>query len=288
SSAFALVMAASCHNPGWPIARGGSGKIADVLVQTLKEAGGTILTSMPVQTRDDFRNANEVFLDLTPRQILSILGRHLSSRYRNALMRYRYGPGIFKVDWALKGPVPWKAPECLDTCTLHLGGTLEEIALSERQVWHGRHPEKPFVIFVQPSILDPSRAPEGCHTAWAYCHVPNGSLLDMTSRIEQQVERFAPGFHDQILARRSMNTRDLEVFNANLVGGDIAGGAHDLRQFFTRPVPSLHPYALPIPGVYVCSSSAPPGAGVHGMCGYRAARCALGRKSQGRERWGSV
>ncbi|MGC9323678.1 MAG: phytoene desaturase family protein [Desulfomonilia bacterium] len=276
SSSFSLIMAASCHSPGWPVPQGGSGRIADHLVNILKNLGGEIVTSAPVRSLDDLTDAGEVFLDLTPRQVLRVLGRTLPSRYRDRLMHYRYGHGIFKVDWALEGPIPWKARECSQTCTLHLGGTMEEIALAEREVWQGRHPEHPFVILVQPSILDSTRAPRGCHTAWAYCHVPNGSIKDMTERIERQVERFAPGFLGMIMAKRSMNTRDLELFNANLVGGDIAGGVQDFRQLFSRPIPTLHPYALPIPGMYLCSSSTPPGAGVHGMCGYNAARFSLG------------
>ncbi|HEU4793705.1 MAG TPA: NAD(P)/FAD-dependent oxidoreductase, partial [Nitrolancea sp.] len=220
-------------------------------------------------------DANTILLDVTPRQVIDIAGDRLPSRYRRQLARYRYGPGAFKVDWALDGPIPWRAKECERVATLHLGGTLAEIAASERAVWRGMHPERPFVLLAQPSLFDQSRAPAGKQTAWAYCHVPNGSTFDMTERIESQIERFAPGFRDRVLARSIMSPAALERHNANYIGGDINGGVQDLRQFFTRPVPRLAPYATPVRGLYICSSSTPPGGGVHGMCGYFAARAAL-------------
>jgi phytoene dehydrogenase-like protein len=218
-----------------------------------------------------------VLLDLTPRQLLRIAGDELPARYRAALARYRYGPGVFKVDWALDGPVPWRHEAVAAAGTVHLGGTLAEVAAAERAVGRGRHPERPFVLFVQATVADPTRAPAGRHTGWAYCHVPLGSTVDMTAAIEAQVERFAPGFRDRVLARHVMGPAALEAHNANEVGGDIGGGTADLRQLFARPVLSRHPWATPLPGVYLCSSSTPPGAGTHGMSGYHAASLALRR-----------
>ena len=218
-----------------------------------------------------------MLLDLTPRQIVSIAGDRLPPRYRRQLTRFRYGAGVFKLDWALREPIPWAAEGCGRAATVHLGGTLEEMAASERAVGRGEHSERPYVLLVQQSQFDPTRAPEGAHTAWAYCHVPNGSRVDMTARIEAQVERFAPGFRDVVLARSAMDTAGVEDHDANYVGGDINGGSQDLRQLFTRPVPAIVPYATPVDGLYICSSSTPPGGGVHGMCGYFAAQAALRR-----------
>ena len=275
TAAFALIMATTAHNPGWPIPRGGSRNLALALKNYLQALGGEVVTSFPVESMDDLPPGREVFFDLTPRQIINIAGGGLPEKYRRSLSRYRYGAGAFKIDWALDGPIPWKARECALAGAVHAGGTLGEIELSEKQVHNGIHPEQPFVLCAQQSLFDESRAPEKKHTAWAYCHVPNGSRFDMTERIEAQIERFAPGFRDRILARHVMNPHDLETFNANFVGGDIAGGAQDWRQLFTRPVLSLYPYCMPTQGWYICSSSTPPGAGVHGMCGYNAAMHAI-------------
>jgi phytoene dehydrogenase-like protein len=212
---------------------------------------------------------------VTPKQMLEIAGPQFSPLYRRQLQRYRYGMGVFKMDWALDGPIPFTAPECRQAGTIHLGNTLEEIAASEKQTARGRHPEKPFVLLAQQSVFDARRAPAGKHTAWAYCHVPNGSTVDMTAAIEQQVERFAPGFRDQILERHVMNTAQVQAYNPNYIGGDINGGIIDIRQLYTRPALRLSPYRTSAKGIYVCSSSTPPGGGVHGMCGYHAARRAL-------------
>jgi phytoene dehydrogenase-like protein len=224
---------------------------------------------------DEVPRARAVLFDVTPRQLLSIAGEHFTMLYRRALKRYRYGPAVFKVDFALDGPIPWRAQGCLRAGTVHLGGTLDEISAGEAAVWRGEHPERPFILLAQQSLFDASRAPEGKHTVWAYCHVPNGSTFDMTGRIEDQIERFAPGFRDRILAKNAMGPADLERINANLVGGDINGGVMDFRQLFTRPMPRPNPYSTPARGLYICSSSTPPGGGVHGMCGYFAARSAL-------------
>jgi len=275
TSAFALVMAVTAHNPGWPIPRGGAGSVSQALISCLESLGGKVLTSLPVRSVHDLPAGAGVLFDLTPQQILEIAGSTLQGRYRQKLSGYRYGPGVFKVDWALDGPIPWKAPECSLAGTVHVGGTIDEIELCERQVSEGTVPQRPFVLCTQPSLFDDSRCPAGSHMAWAYCHVPSRSGADMTRRIEQQIERFAPGFESRILARHVMNTDSLEVFNANLIGGDIAGGSQDWRQLFARPVLGLNPYSMPFPGWYICSSSTPPGAGVHGMCGYNAAMSAL-------------
>ena len=230
-----------------------------------------------MQSLDELPPARAVLLDVTPRQVVRIAGDRLPSGYVRRLGRFRYGAGVFKLDWALSGPIPWRSEDCARAGTVHLGGTLDEVAASEATVGHGGHPERPFVLLSQPSLFDPSRAPDGQHTAWAYCHVPNGSTVDMTGRIEAQVERFAPGFRDVILTRHVMAPADFESYNANYVGGDINGGAQDLRQLFTRPVARLVPYSTPLSGLYLCSSSTPPGGGVHGLCGYYAAQVALRR-----------
>jgi phytoene dehydrogenase-like protein len=277
SASFGLVLAMLAHSVGWPIARGGSQSIADALAAHLRSLGGEIRTSSPVETVDDLPASRALLLDLTPRQVLRIAGARLPDGYRRSLGRYRYGPGVFKLDWALDGPIPWTAPECRRAGTVHVGGTLEEIAASERAVAGGRVAERPFVLMAQPTLTDPSRAPAGKHVAWGYCHVPAGFETDMTDRIEAQIERFAPGFRDLVVGRSAMGPADVERHNPNYVGGDINGGAQDLLQLFTRPVPRLTPYATPAPGMYICSSSTPPGGGVHGMCGYHAARAALRR-----------
>lgn len=275
SSSFAAIMASNCHRPGWPIARGGAGSLAKAMVSYLDSLNGSIKPSREVASLTDIVPAQAVFFDLVPRHVIRIAGERLPGEYRERLGRFRPGPGAFKVDWALGGPIPWKAPECPMAATVHLGGSLEEIATAEGEVWKGRCPERPFVLLVQPSLFDPSRAPEGRHTAWAYCHVPNGSQTDMTERIEAQVERFAPGFKDRIIGRSVMPPSAIERFDANCIGGDIAGGANTIRQLFGRPVLSSNPYAMPAPGMYLCSASTPPGGGVHGLCGYYAARAFL-------------
>jgi phytoene dehydrogenase-like protein len=269
------VLACLAHTGGWPVARGGSQQIADALAGYLVSLGGAIATNQPVESLDDLPEAGAYLCDVTPRQLLGIAGAHLPAGYKRQLRRYRYGPGVFKIDFALDGPIPWRAPECGLAATVHLGGTLEEIAAGERAVWAGRHPARPFVLLAQPSLFDLSRAPAGQHTAWAYCHVPHGSTHDMTSRIEQQIERFAPGFRDRILARHIMPPAAMHRYNANYIGGDINGGVQDLWQLFTRPVPRRSPYTTPNGRIYLCSSSTPPGGGVHGMCGYHAAQAVL-------------
>jgi len=275
TAAIALVLGTAAHAVGWPLPRGGSRRIADALAAHLRSLGGEIRTGSPVESLDALPAARAVLCDVTPRQLLGLAGDRLRGRYRRQLERYRYGPAAFKLDFALSGPIPWKAAGCSRAGTVHLGGTLAEIAASEAAVARGEHPERPFVLLAQPSLFDASRAPAGRHTAWAYCHVPNGSTFDMRGRIEAQIERFAPGFRDVVLARSVLTPARLQEHNANYVGGDINGGAQDLRQLFTRPAPRIVPYSTPVPGLYICSSSTPPGGGVHGMCGYHAARAAL-------------
>lgn len=275
SAAVALVLGMLAHAVGWPMARGGSQRIADALAAQLRSLGGEIVTGQWVDSLDDLPPSRAILLDVTPRQLLRIAGHRLPAGYRRSLERFRYGPGVFKVDYALDGPIPWKAEECSWAGTVHLGGTLEEMAAAEEAVAKGEHPERPLVLLAQQSLFDPSRAPAGKHTVWAYCHVPHGSTVDMTERIDDQIERFAPGFRDRILARRVMTPVDLERHNPNYVGGDINGGLQSLLQTFARPTLRPVPYSTPIKGVYLCSSSTPPGGGVHGMCGYHAARAAL-------------
>ena len=277
SAAIGLVLAVSGHAVGWPMPRGGAQRIADALASHLTSLGGRIETGTPVERLEDMPAADVTLLDIAPRQVVKIAGRHLPGRFRRRLEAYRYGPAAFKVDWALDGPVPWSAPECAKAGTVHLGGMMSEVAHAEREVWSGRHPERPFVLLAQPSLFDPSRAPEGRHTAWAYCHVPNGSDFDMTGRIEAQVERFAPGFRERILERSVRPPSVLEEYSPNYVGGDINGGVQDIRQLFSRPARMLNPYSIPSTDMFICSSSTPPGGGVHGMCGYFAARAALRR-----------
>ncbi len=275
SAAFGLVLGTLGHAAGWPFPRGGSQKIADALVSYLRSLGGEVRTGVRVRSVEEVPRARSVLFDVTPRQLLEVAGQHFPARYRRALGRYRYGPGVFKVDFALDGPIPWEAEGCMRAGTVHVGGTLDEISAGEAAVSRGEHPERPFVLLAQQSLFDESRAPEEGHTVWAYCHVPNGSNFDMTERIEQQIERFAPGFRDRILAKATMGPADLQRTNANHIGGDINGGLLDFRQLFARPAARLTPYSTPVPGLYICSSSTPPGGGVHGMCGYFAARAAL-------------
>jgi len=275
SAAIGLVMAATGHAAGWPIPRGGAQQIAHALASYFRSLGGTIETDAPVDSIENLPKARAVLLDLTPRQIVRIADKRLSKKYKRRLTHFAYGPGVFKIDWALAGPIPWIHPECARTATLHLGASEEEIKASESAAWKGTHVEKPLVLLAQPSLFDATRAPAGRHTGWAYCHVPNGSTLEMTHAIERQVERFAPGFRELILARHTSNTVQLEQSNANLVGGDIGGGANTLRQLLMRPVLAIDPYRIPSTNLYVCSASTPPGGGVHGMCGYHAARSAL-------------
>ena len=275
TGAVGLIFALCGHAFGWPLPRGGSQALADALASYLRSLGGEIECGRTVGSLEELKSVGTVMLDVTPRQLVALAGDSLPAGYRRRLLRYRYGAGVFKVDLALDGPIPWRAAQCARSATVHLGGTLEEIAAGEAEVARGGHPQRPFVLLAQQSLFDSTRAPEGRHTVWAYCHVPNGSQVDMSERIEAQIERFAPGFRERILARHAMGPAELERYNANYVGGDIAGGVQDLRQLFTRPVARLVPYSTPLAGVYLCSSSTPPGAGVHGMCGYYAARAAL-------------
>lgn len=273
SAAFAWVLTLTAHAPGWPIPRGGSQSLANALASYFQSLGGHIVTGSAVRSLDELTEAGIILCDISPRQLLQIAGARLPDAYCRKLERFRYGPGAYKMDWALRAPIPWRAPECARAATVHLGGTLDEISASERAVWDGLVEDQPYTLVVQPSLFDSSRAPAGAHTAWGYCHVPNGSIEDMSGRIEAQIERFAPGFRDTILGRSIRTPADLERHNANLVGGDINGGAQNLSQLFLRPNRSL--YRTPLRGVYLCSASTPPGGGVHGMCGYFAAQLAL-------------
>jgi phytoene dehydrogenase-like protein len=266
SAAIALVLGVCGHTAGWPFPRGGAQRIADALAGHLRSLGGEILCGSPVTTLPD---APIVMCDITPRQMLALTGKRLGRAFARALRRYRYGPGAFKLDWSLDGPIPWRARECERAATVHLGGTLAEIA-----AWEARHEGLPFVILAQHTLFDTSRAPAGMHTAWGYCHVPNDWEGDMTEAIEAQVERFAPGFRARILARHAFTPAAMERHNPNLIGGDFSGGAMDGSQLFLRP--TWRTYGTPLAGVYFCGSSTPPGGGVHGMCGYHAARSALG------------
>lgn len=275
TAAVGLMLAIGGHLAGWPLPRGGTQKITDALASILRGLGGEVETSREVRSMEDLPKARAFLFDIAPRHLVRIAGGQLPSGYTERLLRFRQGPGIFKLDWALGGPIPWKAAACRRAATVHLGGTLEELALSEAAAWNGQHAERPFVLVVQQSLFDPTRAPEGKHTGWAYCHVPNGSTVDMSGAIEDQVERFAPGFRDLVLARKATGTAEIERYNANCIGGDITGGANDLAQLFTRPVARIVPYSTPNPAIYLCSSSTPPGGGVHGMCGFYAARAAL-------------
>jgi phytoene dehydrogenase-like protein len=275
SAAFALVLGALGHAVGWPMPRGGSQQIANAMAAYLRSLGGEIATGVEVRSLDDLPAGAMMFFDVTPRQLLHISGDRFPPAYQRRLERYRYGPGVFKLDLALDGPIPWKAGECARAGTVHVGGTLEEIASSERAAWRGVHPERPHVLVAQQSLFDPTRAPDGKQTVWAYCHVPSGSTQDMTERVEAQIERFAPGFRERIVARHTFSAAQLEVYNPNYIGGDINGGVQDLRQLFTRPTIQPVPYATPDRRIFLCSSSTPPGGAVHGMCGYLAAQTAL-------------
>ncbi|WP_128546313.1 phytoene desaturase family protein [Larkinella soli] len=275
TSAIGLVLMTSAHLRGWPMPKGGSQAIADALASYFISLGGTLETNRWVRSLNELPEAKAVLFDLTPKQLLEIAGDRFSDFYAGQLRRYRYGMGVFKVDWALDGPIPFTSEACRQAGTVHLGNTLEEIAASERETSKGGHPKRPFVLLAQQSAFDSSRAPQGKHTAWAYCHVPNGSQIDMTEAVESQVERFAPGFRDRILARHTLNTVQVEAYNPNYVGGDINGGIIDLGQLYTRPAVRWSPYQTSAKGIYLCSSSTPPGGGVHGMCGYHAARRVL-------------
>jgi phytoene dehydrogenase-like protein len=275
SASFGIMLAVVGHAFGWPVVSGGSQKLVDGLVSHLRSLGGEVETGRPVGSLAELPPARAVLLDLTPRALLRVADSRLPARYARRLERYRYGPGAFKVDWALDGPVPWRSPECARAATVHVGGTLAEIAASEHSVSRGEHPERPFVLVAQQSLFDKSRAPRGKQALWGYCHVPNGSTFDMLERIERQIERFAPGFRDLVLARSIRSPAEFERYNPNYVGGDINGGLQDLRQLLARPAPRLVPYSTPVPGLLVCSSATPPGGGVHGMCGYHAAQAAL-------------
>ncbi len=275
TAAFGLVLGTLAHAVGWPLPEGGTQRLAQALAAYLADLGGEIVTGRRVTSLAELPSARAILLDVTPREALKIAGDRLPDGYRRRLERYRYGPGVFKIDWALDGPIPWTAGACRQAGTVHLGATLAEIAHGERLVWQGKHPEQPYVLVTQQSLFDGTRAPAGKHTGWAYCHVPNGSTIDMTQAIEDQVERFAPGFRELILARHTMTAHDFERYNPNYAGGDINGGVQDLRQLFTRPVARLDPYSTPLPDLFFCSSATPPGGGVHGMCGYHAAHSVL-------------
>jgi phytoene dehydrogenase-like protein len=274
-AAYGLLLGSAGHVAGWPVAKGGSQNIADALKRYFISLGGEVRTGVEIHSFDELPKAKTILMDVTPKQLQTIAGDLLPQFYQQRLLNFKYGPGVFKMDWALRSPIPWKASDCLQAATVHLGGTYEEISEAENSVWQGKNPEKPVVILAQPSLFDNTRAPDNKHTAWAYCHVPNGSTFDMSQRIENQIERFAPGFRDCILARSVMNTTAMEAHNPNYIGGDIAGGMQNPIRLFLKPLGSWRPYSTPIKGVYLCSSSMPPGAGVHGMCGYYAARRAL-------------
>ncbi|WP_114790804.1 NAD(P)/FAD-dependent oxidoreductase [Niabella yanshanensis] len=275
TAAVGLVLSAAAHIKGWPMAKGGSQAVANAMAAYFKHLGGTIQTGRWVQSVEELPQARALVLDVTPAQLLKIAGHRFTSFYRSQLQRYRYGMGVFKLDWALSGPIPFLSEECRKAATIHIGGAFEEIALSESSASSGKMIDKPFVLLAQQSLFDVSRAPGGQHTAWGYCHVPNGSAVDMTDIIEQQVERFAPGFKKLILSRHAMNAQQMEIYNPNYIGGDINGGIMDIRQLYTRPSLSLTPYRTSDRQIYICSSSTPPGGGVHGMCGYHAAQTIL-------------
>lgn len=276
SAAIGLVLGALGHVVGWPLPKGGSQSIADAMVAYLRDLGGEVICDAPVLHIDDLPKAKAYLFDTTPKQLLDIAGSRIpDGAYKTQLKIFRYGPGVFKVDWALSEPIPWAAPEVRKAGTVHLGGTLREIAASERAIWQAKPVDQPYVLLAQQSVFDDTRTPDDKHVAWAYCHVPRFSIEDMTEQIEAQVERFAPGFRDTILARHTMNSDDYQQYNMNYIGGDINGGIADLFQLFTRPAIRLRPYTTPAKGIYLCSSSTPPGGGVHGMCGYHAAGAVL-------------
>lgn len=277
SAAIAMMLQLSAHAVGWPVARGGSQAIGNALGAVLRSLGGEIVCGWPVRALAELPKARVYLFDTSPRILVSVAGEALPAGYRRRLLAYRHGPGVFKVDYALSGPVPWASEDCRRAGTVHVGGTLEEIAVSEQSACEGAHCERPFVLVAQQSVADPARAPAGKHTLWAYCHVPSGSTVDMEPRITAQIERFAPGFREVILARHAMNCAQMESYNANYIGGDIVGGVADLAQLFTRPVASLDPYATPNKSIFLCSASTPPAGGVHGMCGFNAAESVLRR-----------
>ncbi|WP_194774478.1 phytoene desaturase family protein [Pararhodonellum marinum] len=271
TAAIALVLMSSGHHKGWPIPKGGSQSLANALLDHFKNLGGEVQTGQFISKMDQLPTHKAVVFDLTPRQLMDIAGDQFSRLYKWQLNRYRYGMGVFKMDWALKAPIPFLNMETRKAGTVHLGGKLQDIADAEAQTWQGKHPEKPYVLLAQQSLFDPTRAPKGQHTAWAYCHVPNGSTRDMTEAIENQVERYAPGFKDLILAKSTFNAQEMQAYNPNYIGGDINGGVLDLGQLYTRPALRMSPYRTSAKGIYLCSSSTPPGGGVHGMCGFYAA-----------------
>jgi phytoene dehydrogenase-like protein len=277
TASFGMVLALLAHAVGWPIPRGGSQAIADAMAAYLRALGGEIVTDHWVNRLADLPPARSLLLDVTPRQFVAMAGDRLPAGYRHQLLAYRYGTGVCKVDYALAAPVPWQDPVCAQAGTVHIGGTLPEIARGEAMIWQGRHAPKPYVLVSQPSLFDGSRAPAGKQTLWAYCHVPHGSFLDVSDTIDAQIERFASGFRDCILAKRVHTALDMAAYNPNYVGGDINGGVQNWRQLWTRPTPRRNPYTTPLPNVYLCSSSTPPGGGVHGMCGYHAAQAVLAR-----------
>ena len=279
SASIGLTLNLAAHAVGWPMPEGGAQKLSDALASYFRELGGEIITECTVQSLSELPTSKLILCDVTPKQLLKIADSELSNEYKNKLEHYRYGAGCFKVDWALDSPIPWDAIECAQAGTVHIGGTLEEIEVSEMAIYRGQTASKPYVLLAQHSLFDKTRAPAGKHTAWAYCHLPNGSNLDMTEAIENQVERFAPGFGKHIIQRSVMSTQKLEAYNANYIGGDINGGALNFGQLLARPILSLIPYATSKEGLYICSSSTPPGSGVHGMCGYYAALAALKRWS---------
>ena len=276
-AAIAMMLMLAGHAVGWPVARGGAQKLSDALAAHLRSLGGEIVTGQTVKSIDELPPSRAVFLDVTPRQLVALAGHQLPAGYTRRLAKYRYGPGVFKVDWALSAPIPWANADCRRAGTVHVGGTLDEVADAERAVFEGEHHPRPFVLVAQQSLFDDTRAPAGQHTGWGYCHVPNGSTVDCTDAIEAQVERFAPGFRDCILDRHTHGPAELERYNPNCVGGDVTGGMEDLWQLFTRPVARWSPYTTPNPKLFLCSASTPPGGGVHGMCGFFAAASALRR-----------
>lgn len=274
TAAFAMILATLAHTVGWPLIKGGSQKLADALANCFRSGGGEIITGHPIASASDLPKADFYFFDVTPRQLINIKGLGLTDGYCKRLARFRYGPGVCKMDWALKEPIPWKAAICRKAGTVHLGDSLGEIAASIRDVSAGKKSSSPYIILAQQSLFDPSRAPAGRHTAWAYCHVPHGSAADMSALIENKIERYAPGFREVILAKSVLSAAAMEQYNPNYVGGDINGGLQDLTQLYTRPIASLNPYRTSVKNIYLCSSSTPPGGGVHGLCGYHAAQSA--------------
>ncbi|TPG58980.1 phytoene desaturase family protein [Hymenobacter nivis] len=277
TTAIGLLFMVTAHAENWAFPRGGAQSLTDALAAYFQSLGGEIRLAAPITRFEDLPPARTYVFDTDPRQLAHIAQQHLPAAYRRRLERFQYGPGIFKVDYALSGPIPWRDPRCLRAATVHLGGPIGEIARGEKDAWQGRHAESPYVLLCQQSLFDATRAPAGQHTSWAYCHVPAGSTQDMSARIDAQIERFAPGFQDLVLARRTMNTHAVQAYNPNYVGGAITGGAVNLAQLFTRPVARLDPYRTPNPDLFICSASTPPGGGVHGMCGYHAAQSVLKR-----------